>query len=386
MTTALALARAGFRAVICEQAGRLEQAGAGIQLSPNATHILAGLGLADRVVARGIAPEALRVRTARGRQIVRMPLGQTAASRYGAPYLVVHRADLQSVLLEEVRAHPDVLLKLGARVEAFAVHANGVTAECKTGAGSADEHGIALVAADGLWSTLRSQLGDLRPPRFAERTAWRATVPAADLAAELREPVVSLWLGRHAHLVHYPVSAGSTVNIVAIVRDHWRETGWSAAGAREEIAARFARWAPAARKLIAAPGQWQKWALYDRPPLRVWGDGPVTLLGDAAHPMLPFLAQGAASAVEDAHVLAQCLRAQPDEPAQAFRRYEGLRRRRTRRLQREAARNRFIYAQWGVGGFLRNTGLRLMGGKGLLRRYDWIYDWRCDLPFPPASD
>jgi salicylate hydroxylase len=309
-----------------------------------------------------------------------MPLNATVTSFFEAPYLTVHRGDLHNVLMEAVRANPDIVLRLGYGVEEFAVHANGITVEARSEFESADERGIALIAADGLWSALRARLGHREQPRFAGRTAWRAAIPAERVAAQMREPVLSLWLGRHAHLVHYPVSAGTLINIVAIFRDDWQETGWSAHGSRDDVIARFSRWAPLARDLIATPESWLKWSLFDLPPLDRWGEGAVTLLGDAAHPMLPFLAQGAAAAIEDAYVLAQCMQANPDEPAMALRRYESLRMPRTQLLQRTSARNGRAYARWGVSGFLRNAALRAMGGRGLMQRYSWVYNWRSDLP------
>jgi salicylate hydroxylase len=266
-------------------------------------------------------------------------------------------------------------MRLGTRVEDFAVHQHGVTVQVRTAQGLRDEQGIALVGADGLWSMLRARLGDHRTARFAHRTAWRAIVPAERVSDELREPVTGLWLGRDAHLVHYPIMAGAMLNIVAIVRDGWQEAGWTAPGKPADLLPRFKHFAPAARTLLALPDNWQKWALFDRALHRVRGNGPVTLLGDAAHPMLPFLAQGGAMAVEDAAVLADCLR-QDEDPARAFRSYEHARARRVARVQREARRNSWRYHLSGPLGFARDMFLRMMGGEKLLRGYDWLYDWK----------
>ena len=184
LTAALALTRAGFRAVVLEQAARLEETGAGIQLSPNATRVLFDLGLGARLRPLAVAPEAIRVvNGASGRDIVRVPLGLTAAQRYGAPYWVIHRADLQAVLAITIAESPDVTLRLGTRVENFAVHQHGITVEVRGTQGLRDEQCIALIGADGLWSTLRTRLGERRAPHFAHRTAWRAVVPAAGLTA-----------------------------------------------------------------------------------------------------------------------------------------------------------------------------------------------------------
>jgi salicylate hydroxylase len=376
LTAALTLARGGYRAVVLEQAAGLEEAGAGIQLSPNATRVLTGLGLAEKLRPHVVAPQAIRiVAGASGRDIVHIPLGAAAEQRYGAPYWVIHRADLQGVLAAAIEQSTDITLRLGTRIEDFALHPHGVTIEARTAQGTRDEQGIALIGADGLWSTVRTRLGDRRTPRFARRTAWRAVVPAAQLTAEFHGPVTGLWLGHNAHLVHYPVKAGTMVNIVAIVRDDWHEPSWSAAGKTSELTPRFAGFAPAARALIALPERWQKWALFDRPPARIRANGPVTLLGDAAHPMLPFLAQGGAMAIEDAAVLAQCLE-RDEDTVQALRTYESTRRPRVARAQREARRNSRRYHLGGPLGFARDIALKTMGGERLLHRYDWLYGWQ----------
>jgi salicylate hydroxylase len=386
LTAALALTRVGFRAVILEQAQRLEEAGAGIQLSPNATRVLFDLGLAERLRPLVVAPEALRIVTgASGREVVRVPLGAAAEQRYGAPYWVIHRADLQAVLTTAISESPDVTLRLGTRVEEFATHQHGITVEARdTQARDAqprdaqalrDEVGVALVGADGLWSTLRARLGDRTAPRFARRIAYRAVVAASRVLEEFRAPVTGLWLGRDAHLVHYPVKGGREVNIVAIVRDDWHAAGWTAAANVNEIAPRFAGFTPQVRALIALPERWQKWALFDRPAGRPRAEGPVALIGDAAHPMLPFLAQGGAMAIEDAAVLARGLERDADI-ARAMRAYESARRHRVARAQREARANSWGYHLSGPLGFVRNVLLGTLGGEKLLRRYDWLYGWR----------
>jgi salicylate hydroxylase len=388
LTAALALAQRGFRAVVLDQALTLEETGAGIQLSPNAARVLIGLGLEQRLLANAVAPEAVEIRAARGQILARIPLGDYAEARYAAPYWVTHRGDLQAALVEAVRANPNIALKLGTRVEDFVVHGNGVTVACRHGPNPADETGIALICADGLWSRLRLRLGHRDRPAFRRRVAWRALIPAAGVAPDVRNEVVRLWLGRGAHLVHYSVKLGALINVVAIVNDdRWQESGlsapgWNEPGAREEIIARFSdkRWAPPVRELITQAERWHKWALYDLPPLRQWGDGPVTMLGDAAHPMLPFLAQGAAMAIEDAAVLAAAMARTSDDISGAMRRYERARRRRTCRAQNGARRNSRAYHTRGTEAVLRNLYLRTIGGKLLLRSYDWLYGWR---PTPP---
>jgi salicylate hydroxylase len=375
---ALALARSGFASTVLEQAEQLEETGAGIQLSPNATRILLDLGLGEALRASAVGPEAVRVVSASGREIVRVPLGSAAAQRYGAPYWVLHRADLQAALLAAVAATPQVTLRLGSRVENYALHDGGVAVQCRMGLESIAMRGAALVGADGLWSTTRARIDGKAAPRFGRRSAWRALVPAELVPSEFRAATVHLWLGREGHLVHYPVKAGAMINIVAIVDDRWEGQGWSETGLRDELLARFEQreWHASARALLNIPDRWLKWALYDRAPIRTAGNGPVTLLGDAAHPVLPFLAQGAALAIEAAWVLAQALAATPEDPATAMRVYETRRYARVRKVQRAARANGLLYHLSGLPAFARDRAMQVLGGEGMLKRYDWLYGWR----------
>lgn len=379
LTAALTLARIGLRITVLEQAVELEETGAGIQIGPNAAQVLIALGLRERIEQTAMRPQAIRVMAgSSGREIVRIPLGEIAERRYGAPYLTIHRADLQSALADAAQANRDISIKLATRVEDFAAHANGVTVHARSDQRVVEDTAFALIGADGVWSMLRDRLQARRAPKFRQRTAWRAVIPAEQAPAEYREPLVHLWLGPDAHLVHYPVKAGRLINIVGIVHDDWNETGWSTAGDGAEILRRFARfaWSEKARKLIGLPERWLKWALYDRAEPFGRGTGPVTLIGDAAHPMLPFLAQGAGMAIEDAAVLADMLAQYGDDPADALRAYEGARWHRTLRAQQASRQQGRIYGLTGPKAFVRNIGMRAVGGEKLLSRLDWLYSWR----------
>ena len=381
LTAALALVRQGFRIIIAEQADSLGDAGAGIQLSPNATRVLNALDVGHRLKDRAVVPDGVSVRHARsGSEIVFMTLGHGGYFRYGAPYWALHRGDLQAALLEAVADQPDISLRLSTKLDDFAIHTHGVTAQLRTAQNVGEERVIGVVGADGLWSATRERLGDKSKPRFRDRTAWRAMLPASMVSDQFRRPMTWLWLGQNAHLVHYPVRGGTLINIIAIVRDRWSEPGWSAPGARDELLLRFskAEWAQDARDLLAMPERWSKWALFDRQTAGFPGQGPVTLLGDAAHPMLPFLAQGAAMAIEDAAVLARCLAGSADDPQIAMRQYEALRQNRVRRVQRAARANSRTYHLSGASVIARNLAMRWLGGERLRARYDWIYDWRPD--------
>ena len=377
LTAALSLARNGLRVTVLEQSERLLETGAGLQLSPNATRVLTALGLRERLLPSIVAPHAIRVMSGgSGREIVRIPLGR-AEEIYGAPFWTIHRADLQNALVAVAKGSIDITIKSGIRVEDFAAHVKGVSVLGRNQKQVFDERGIALIGADGIWSNVAQRLKH-GAARFSHRTAWRALVPADDVAPEFRTPFVHLWLGLDGHLVHYPVKGGQLINIVGIVRDEWKETGWSAPGDRDEILRHFARWtwADAARDLIATPKRWLKWALYERKSPLQTGEGPVTLIGDAAHPMLPFLAQGAGMAIEDAAVLAYYLKDSLEDPEGALRAYEAGRQKRTARAQQVSHRQGSIYGLSGPEALVRNIGMRVLGGERLRARYDWIYTWQ----------
>ncbi len=387
LTSALLLARAGMRVTIMEQTTKLEETGAGLQLSPNASRILIALGLRERIESTAVRPLAIRVMAGgSGREIARIPLGDEAERRYGAPYWSMHRGDLQAALADMANDELDVTLELGVRVEEFAAHVRGVSVLGRRGGQVLDERGIALIGADGIWSTVAERLRAQQPPTFRHRTAWRALISVDSVPAEFRQPFVHLWLGHDAHLVHYPVKSGRLINIVGIVRDEWNEPGWSADGDRAQVLRHFVRWtwSEKARALIAIPDRWLKWALFDRKVPFRGGRVPVTLIGDAAHPMLPFLAQGAAMAIEDAAVLADMLAKYLDDPSDALRAYEGARWHRTMRAQQAARRQARIYGLTGPEAFVRNLAMRGMGGEKLRARYDWLYSWRPPQRFETA--
>ncbi|HLQ92218.1 MAG TPA: FAD-dependent monooxygenase [Xanthobacteraceae bacterium] len=379
LTASLSLAARGFRVVVFETAERLDPIGAGIQLSPNASRILIDLGLEDQLKPQVVCPEELIVKIARtGHILARTPLGKAVEQTYGAPYWVIHRADLQTALADAASASPNIELRLGSKIDTFTAHDRGVMLEVSRGMSVSLDDGDMLICADGLWSSLRRQCGHRNLPKFAHHTAWRALIPADAAPAEMRAPAVNLWIGHNAHLVHYPVKGGNMINIVAILRDAWNEPGWSSSGLRRDVLDRFSAdpWHANVRDLLRAAEHWQKWALFDCAPLRRWSRGAVTLLGDAAHPMLPYLAQGAAMAIEDAAVLGKWLGLAPDDIPGALCQYEKARLTRTAKVQRAARRNGIIYHMGRHESFLRTLARFTMGGDKLVRRYDWLYGWR----------
>ena len=383
LTAALALAQQGFRIVVLEKAERLEEAGAGLQLSPNASRVLIDLGLQPRLAPRAVTPEAISIMSARsGGEIARLPLGEAATARAGAPYWVVHRADLQAALQAEVIDHPDIELRLGCQFEDVASHAKGLTVAHRSSATRQQELALALVGADGIWSSVRNHLFPKVQPQFSGLIAWRGTLDAAQLPREYAARRVQLWMGPNAHLVAYPISGAQQINVVAVVPGTWNRPGWSAPGDIAEIKNAFASspWPGAARMMVGAVDSWRKWALFTVPEGSEWTAGASALLGDAAHAMLPFAAQGAGMAIEDAAVLARCLGETQREGgptiAAAMQRYARLRRSRVARMARAARSAGRIYHLTGPVAFARDLTIRAMGAKRLLARQNWIYDWR----------
>ena len=383
LTAALALADRGFRVVILEKAERLEEAGAGLQLSPNASRVLIDLGLKPRLAASAVVPDAVSVMSARlGREIARLPLGEEASTRAGAPYWVLHRADLQAALQAQVGDNPDIDLRLGCQFEDMAPHAKGLTVVQRSGDTRRQEVALGLIGADGIWSTVRHQLFPQAQPQFSGLIAWRGTLEATQLPREQASRRVQLWMGANAHLVAYPISGGRQINVVAVVSGAWNRPGWSAPGDITEIKNVFASsyWPGNVRMLIGAVDEWRKWALFNVPGAGEWTSGPVALLGDAAHAMLPFAAQGAGMAIEDAAVLAKCLAETRNEGgpaiALAMQRYARLRRPRVGRVQRTARQSGRIYHLAGPAAVARDLVIRMLGPRRMLARQSWIYDWR----------
>jgi len=330
-----------------------------------------------------VTPEAINIMSARaGGEIARLPLGEAASLRAGAPYWVMHRADLQGALQAQVNDHPDIDLRLGCQFEDVTSHAKGLTVVQRRGNGRQQELAVALVGADGIWSAVRNHLFPEVQPQFSGLIAWRGTLDATTLPREYTAPRVQLWMGPDAHLVAYPISAARQINVVAIVPGTWNRPGWSVAGDASEIKNAFAtpRWPSTARMLIGAVDEWRRWALFTLPDVGHWSEDSVALLGDAAHAMLPFAAQGAGMAIEDAAVLAHALSDSAGEnisgiPA-ALKRYSRLRRARVKRVQRTARRSGRIYHLTGAAALARDLAIRAMGPERMLARQGWIYDWR----------
>ncbi len=378
LTAAIGLARANFEVEIFERAPALQEFGAGLQLTPNATRILERLGVLDAVRGLATAPDAIRIlRGADDAQLTRLPIAD-AEQRWGAPYLVIHRADLLRALAEGAARLPNVALRLGTAVAGIGVEGIGVSIGVKRGLVTMRATGDVLVGADGLRSLVRerSGLGAADAPLFSGRVAFRATVESQALAERWRANEVTLRLGAKAHLVQYPLRGGSIVNLVAVIESAWRgedgEQPWDGAADRPALERAFRGWSQEARALIGAAGEWRAWPLFFRPPIAQFSLGPIALIGDAAHPMTPFLAQGAAQAIEDAGALARRLGASAGVGA-ALAAYSGDRVARATRVQRDAIAQGRIYHMSGALALARDLTMRALGPRRLLSRYDWLY-------------
>lgn len=375
LTAALCLARAGYRVELLERTERLAEVGAGLQLSPNALGVLAGFGLLPALEAKAAEPATVRIRSARnGRDLARVPLGPVARERYGLPYLVLHRADLQKVLLDAVSTSPAITLTLGAMLADVVQTGTGIEAEITTANESRKLSACALIGADGVRSEVRQRVMKGPEARFSGRTAYRATLPASAVPDELMTET-GLWLGPKAHLVHYPVRSGREFNLVALVEENWDAEGWSEPADRDALLRRFADWPAEIRAVMQLPDLWLRWALCAVDADMPWARGRIALLGDAAHAMLPFAAQGAAMAIEDAAVLGRVMQGAKDIPA-ALAAYQQQRQPRATQVQQAASTNATIYHMAWPASLARDTVLRASSPERLLRRMDWIYGWR----------
>ena len=377
LTAALALEKRGHTVTVAEQSGVISEVGAGLQLSPNAMKVLNALGVGARVMTDAFRPQAAEMRWGRsGRTVFSIPLRKAAANRWGAEYIHVHRADLINALREELIARAPDSLVLGRRLERYEMQGGKVVAHF---AGGDTIEADLLVGADGIHSAVRTQMLGADEPEFTGCVAWRATAPVTALGKHVPPPAASVWVGPHRHAVTYLLRRGSLANFVGVVEHKTPgDESWTATGAKEQALQDFKRWHPSVTAIIEAADSMNRWALYGRKPLPKWSEGHVTLLGDACHPMLPFLAQGAAMAIEDAWALAACLDAEADVPA-ALAAYEERRKPRVTRVQAGARSNAKLYHR---GNPLTRFGsyvpmaMAARAAPGFVRsRLDWIYSY-----------
>jgi salicylate hydroxylase len=372
IAAALALAGRRARVTVYEQAPALGEVGAGIQVAPNGVAVIEALGLRDAAEKVASLPDAIELRDRRGgRTVARLPLGQACVARYGRPYWQFHRADLLAVLAGGA-AEAGVAVRLGCRIDEVAQARGGL--RLRTGDGS-EATAELVVAADGVRSPVRAAHFRGSAPRFTGHVAWRGLVPADRLPPEAVPSGARVTMGPGRHLVTYPLRHGRLVNFVAIEeRAAWTAEGWTARADPAELRRAFAGWRDA-EPLLAAVDQTFLWGLFDHPPLPEWSRGRIALLGDAAHPMLPFLAQGATMAFEDAWVLAAELDTAAD-PEAGLMAYEARRRPRATRAQRAAVRSGRVYHQRPGLGSAARLGMAAAAALApglLLGRFDWLF-------------
>lgn len=386
LTSALAFARRGYSVQVFEQAPRLEAVGAGLQLSPNATRILRDLGVLDRLLPAAVRPEAVALKDARTlRELARVPLGQSGEDHWGAPYLVAHRADLQSALMARVAEMPDIHLTVGARVQKIATGSHGVTATVEIGDKAAEEQGSLLVGADGVWSSVRGlvdtkRMGSARS-RFSGELAWRTTIAADSSAGRAFAAIgavdcVTTFLHPGFHMVAYPVSKSDAFNLVAFTKGERIAEGWSGNADPGILAAAMRGTAPGLVKLMEIAGPWLTWPLHTVEQKQPWTTpAGIALIGDAAHAMTPFAAQGAAMAIEDAATLATLIADFPADPRQSLAIWENLRRPRVTKVIRRGAINRLAWHAAGPVAVARDLFLKMRSPQKLAADLDWLYGW-----------
>jgi salicylate hydroxylase len=371
LAAALGLARRGFRALVLERAETLGELGAGVQLGPNAFHAFDWLGVGDAARAMAVYVDRLRLMDAMtAEEVCAIDLGDPFRRRFGNPYAVVHRGDLHGVFLRACRDERGVTLRTGCGVVGYDQDGAGVTARLASGE---PVRGLALIGADGLWSRVQQVVGD-GPPRVTGHSTYRSVIPTAHMPEDLRWNAATLWAGPKCHIVHYPLSGWRVFNLVVTYHNDASEPVAGLPVPQSEVLDGFRHVHPRAQEIIRHGTDWKLWVLCDRDPVERWVDGRVALLGDAAHPTLQYMAQGACMAMEDAVCLAHEMAARPGDPAAALDAYRARRALRTARVQLTSrAIGDHVYHPAGAHARLRNA---IMSAKTTAEWYDtlaWLY-------------
>ena len=379
LTAALALIKQGFDVEVLEQAKQLGEVGAGLQISPNGNRVLAWLGLEEAVARIASEPAGKKVRLWNTGQTWNLfDLGATSRERYGFPYLTVHRADLHRVLVNRLQSLRPSAIKMGVRIDHIEQHGDQVVIRS---AGKDLAVADVVIGADGVHSQVRQSLIGSDEPKFSGIIAWRGIVQASDLPAHIRQPYGYNWVGPGAHVIQYPLRGGELVNFVgAVEQQGWEVESWSTVGSVQACLADFKGWHEDVHTLIGSLQTPYKWALMVRDTLTRWAFGRVALLGDACHPTLPFLAQGAVMALEDGLVLARCLAQWRDQPEVGLQRYEAARIERTSRIVNGSAANakRFHNPLLGHAEGAAQYVDEQWSEQSVKDRYEWLFEYQAD--------
>lgn len=377
LTAALCFAEDGHDVTVLEQAAAFGEVGAGLQIGPNGMRVMQALGLEAELRRTAFEPERIEMRFGEsGKTIFTIPLKDKAIDRWGAPYLHIHRADLISIFENACNTAPNIEVRFNTQLQSVEQTPTGVTVHLS--GGDVDNADL-LVGADGIHSVVQAHIVGPYVPRFTGCIAWRGVVPASKLTAHPPPPTACAWVGRGKHAVTYYLRGGELVNLVGVIeRDDWREEGWSIEGKKEELRAEFEGWDPVIGDIIEQGDSFFRWALFDRPSLRRWVDGRVCVLGDAAHPMLPFVAQGAVMAMEDAWMLKSCLKG-ARSTVEALKTYQARRHARATHVQALSRKNATTFHHRNPMKRLMTYGPMWLAGNILPeivhQRMDWIYGY-----------
>ncbi len=371
LVTAYSLAKQGFPVRVFEQAPEFKELGAGIQLGPNIFRALDRIGLKDAVLADAWQPTKMEMRDAlTGDVVTSVPLDGGFRTRFQQPYAVTHRADIHSAYLRACEGNDLVSLENNRRVDDYEDRGDEVIVRLE---GGEEVRGRALIACDGMWSKIRGKIVGDGAPRVSGHIAYRGVLKREEVPEDLWRPDVILWAGPRTHFVHYPLRRGELYNLVAVFHSDRYVEGWNAEGAKDELWKHFSGQRPEVSRLLERIDTWRMWVLCDREPVKDWTKGRVTLLGDAAHPMLQYLAQGACMATEDAVVLGETLAKMPDDIPGAFRAYQQKRYLRTGRVQIMARVYGEFYHARGVAAELRYAALHDRTPEQSYDGVEWLY-------------